>query len=358
MTRKALHVTFWSDIRHRYGSVQKIMLTLAAAGQDWRHEIACLGEANEAAFEFDGVCCHPFWEHRLKNRVLNKWLGLDAFTYNSIVSLIERVRPDVLHFHNRQDKVDDVLSRLSFRPGVVVHYHRDFPNPVVPQAGDRLLAPSNALASNLALKGLPSDKLSVVPNPLTRDLLDFSVELDREDRPRCRPVVLFGGGNFAHKGVNELLAAYDEINDDCELWLAGSGYERLTLAPNIKVLGELGNREFLKAMAFADIVVVPSHREAFGLVALETMLLRRLLVVSKVGGLAEVVPPDGAIQIIPGSVEELRAGLRRAIELCRAPSNMREQMLERSYTRALEFQPSRIVSRLEAIYADVLAKST
>lgn len=356
MKRKVLHITFWSDIRHRYGSVQKIMLTLAGSALKWNHEIACLGEVNEADFDFDGVRCHPFWENRFKNRVLNKWLRLNAFTHDAIVGVIERVRPDVLHFHNRQDKVDAVMARLSYRPGVVVHYHRDFPSPAVPHCCERMLVPSRALATSLIAKGLDEAKVAVVSNPLTNDLLKFSAEcIDDDVRTETRrPAILYGGGNFEHKGVNELLAAHRKIALDHELWLAGSGYEALENEPGVKVLGELGNREFLETIRRADMVVVPSHREAFGLVAVEAMLLRRTLVVSKVGGLEEVVLPGTAIQIAPNSVDSLAEGLEQAIALCDEPGK-RKEMLSRAYQRALEFQPDHIVAQLEAVYDEALS---
>lgn len=356
MKRKVLHVTFWSDIRHRYGSVQKIMLTLAGSAQQWSHEIACLGEVNEADFDFDGVRCHPFWENRLKNRLLNKWLRLNAFTHDAIVGVIERVRPDVLHFHNRQDKVDAVMARLSYRPGVVVHYHRDFPTPAVPRCCDRMLVPSRALATSLIAKGLPGEKVRAVSNPLTNDLLSFSAQCADDDVrvESPRPVILYGGGNFEHKGINDLLAAHRKIALDHELWLAGSGYEALENEPGVKVLGELGNREFLETIRRADVVAVPSHREAFGLVAVETMLLRRTLVVSKVGGLEEVVLPETAIQVAPNSVESLVWGLEQAIALCQQPGE-RNAMLTKAYQRAQEFQPDHIVAQLEAVYDEALS---
>jgi len=355
MKHSVLHVTFWSDIRHRYGSVQKIMLTLASAAQAWRHDIACLGTVGEGDFIFEGVRCHPFWENRWKNRVFNKWLGLDVFTHDAVVDVVERLRPDVLHIHNRQDKVDALLARLSYRPGVVVHYHRDFPVPGRPCGGDRLLAPSRALADVLIAKGLDASRVAVAPNPLTRDLIDAARQ--RSDETFCRrgggPVILYGGGNFEHKGLRDLLATQRLIDRPHELWLAGSGYDDIAPETGVRILGELGNEAFLEAIRQADVVVVPSHREAFGLVALETMLLERLLVASKVGGLEEVTGPDTAIQVVPGSVKSLAAGLEQALDLCDQPLEM-AAILERARCRAEEFQPESIVAGLEAIYDEVL----
>ena len=350
-----LHITFWSDIRHRYGSVQKIMLTLAGAARAWRHDIACLGAMGEEDFVFKGVRCHPFWENRWKNRVFNKWLGLNVFTHDAVVDVIERLRPDVLHIHNRQDKVDALLARLSYRPGVVVHYHRDFPVPSSPRGGDRLLAPSRALADTLIAKGLDAGRVVVVHNPLTQDLIDAARQRPDEafHRRQGGAVFLYGGGNFEHKGLQDLLAARRRLSRPHELWLAGSGYEGIAPEPGVRILGELGNEAFLNAISQADVVVVPSHREAFGLVALETMLLGRLLVASKVGGLEEVTGHDTAIQIAPGSVESLAAGLDRALSLCDRPAD-KVSLLDRAKRRTEDFRPESIIARLEAIYDEVL----
>ena len=61
----------------------------------------------------------------------------------------------------------------------------------------------------------------------------------------------------------------------------------------------------------ATVVVVPSLREGFGLIALEGMLGRRPVIASRVGGLPEVLGEDGAgVLVEPESAGALAEGIR------------------------------------------------
>ncbi len=61
--------------------------------------------------------------------------------------------------------------------------------------------------------------------------------------------------------------------------------------------------EFLKTLASADVVVLPSRYESFGLIAVEAMMLHKPVIANNVGGLQEIVH-HGAT----GILNELRDG--------------------------------------------------
>jgi glycogen synthase len=117
------------------------------------------------------------------------------------------------------------------------------------------------------------------------------------------------------KGVDVLVAAVALLGGrfpSLRLAIAGEGNERPALEAQVIRLG-LGSRiDFVGALAHdavhrflaeADVVVMPSRAEPFGLVALEAAQMARPVVASAVQGLAEIVvhgetgllvPPDDA----------------------------------------------------------------
>lgn len=87
------------------------------------------------------------------------------------------------------------------------------------------------------------------------------------------------------------------------------------LRERIRFHGPVGERELRGFLAAADVVVVPSRFESFGLTALEAMVFGRPLVCSRAGGLAEVVEEGGnALLVEPGDVVGLAAALGRLLD--------------------------------------------
>lgn len=162
-----LHIHFWADIRNSAGSVEKVITAFASHGQAYRHEIACCPTEPSVPqiFEHHGVTVHAFRESRLVNRIFNKMLRLNAFTFSDLVRLINRLQPAILHFHNRQELVDSIVRRLNYRPVALVHYHRHFASPVIPTLADRLLFISQRTADDILGKTGTNKPSDIVFNP-------------------------------------------------------------------------------------------------------------------------------------------------------------------------------------------------
>ncbi len=351
-----LHIHFWADIRNSAGSVEKVITAFASHGQAYSHQIACCPTEPDApqAFEHHGVTVHTFRESRLTNRIFNKMLRLNAFTFGHLVRLIDRLQPAILHFHNRQELVDGIVRRLSYRPAVAVHYHRHFASPVVPESADRLLFISQRTADDILGKTGTNKPSDIVFNPLSLEILDHQQRCCAEGGTKGLPTILFGGGANPIKGGKELIEAFASLpKGSACLILAGRNVERLPGLPRdgIDVLGEVPAQKFFDLMRSADIVTMPSYDEPFGLIAQEAMLLRKLLVLSGSGGLVEFTGEDCAVIVQPRSVTSLRDGLLRAIALLSdAEATKLSAMLDCASTRVDAFRPSRVSGRLEQVY--------
>jgi glycosyltransferase involved in cell wall biosynthesis len=116
------------------------------------------------------------------------------------------------------------------------------------------------------------------------------------------PYILFVGNTKHHKGVDVLLRAFKEVIisfPEIELVFAGGVPEahksirelinNLDLSIRIKSLGRISNEELILAYKGAEMFVLPSLYEGFGLPALEAMACGVPVIVSDAGSLPEVV---------------------------------------------------------------------
>ena len=88
------------------------------------------------------------------------------------------------------------------------------------------------------------------------------------------------------------------MSPHCHVVIAGTGtreeilaeeYRDLTDSGIVTFLGTVSESKLRKLVSAADVAVVPSIYEPFGLVALEAAAVRTPLIVADVGGLADIV---------------------------------------------------------------------
>jgi len=125
--------------------------------------------------------------------------------------------------------------------------------------------------------------------------------------PDDPPHVLYVGRLSEEKGVRELAEAAAGL----PLVVVGDGPLR-SLFP--QALGFVAPAEVGAYLDRAAIVVVPSRREGYGMVAREAMAHGRPVVATAVGGLTDaVVDGETGLLVSPGNVPALRAALQRLL---------------------------------------------
>jgi glycosyltransferase involved in cell wall biosynthesis len=130
------------------------------------------------------------------------------------------------------------------------------------------------------------------------------------------PELLFAGRMVEEKGIRELAAAAGDLN----LVVAGDGPLRHLLPQS---LGLVPHTELEGLYRRSAVVVMPSHSEGQGVVAIEAMAHGRPVVGSRVGGLAELVV-DGETGILVPPRDA--AALRRALLLLLDDRELRARM--------------------------------
>ncbi|MCX8035953.1 MAG: N-acetyl-alpha-D-glucosaminyl L-malate synthase BshA [Candidatus Sumerlaeia bacterium] len=164
------------------------------------------------------------------------------------------------------------------------------------------------------------------------------------------------------KRVGDVVRAFAKIREKVKarLLLVGDGPEREAAEDLARELGVLGATAFLGRhtstecfYSIADVFLLTSKNEAFGLAALEAMSAQVPVVAYAGGGIVEVVT-DGATGCLVsfGDVEALAA---RAVELLQ--DGERARAMGRSGRQKVldQFAPDRIAAQYEAVYQTAIA---
>jgi len=177
---------------------------------------------------------------------------------------------------------------------------------------------------------LPSDKLIMIPNGV--NVQDYrkkrSQVLDNFRLKFASPkekIVLFIGRLVYEKGVQNLIQAIPNILEETnsKFVIVGEGYMKPQLTQTVKDMkiehkvlftGFIDDTTLRRLQICADVCVVPSLFEPFGIVALEAMAAKCPVVVSDTGGLSEIITHgvDG-VKTFPNNPESLAWGVKKVL---------------------------------------------
>lgn len=233
---------------------------------------------------------------------------------------------------------------------------------------DGVTTPSAWLAeATHQLLGVPRDRaIEVIPNFV--DTARFAPAPPAEARAPCLPDrrrVLIHVSNFRPlKRVGDVIAIFAEVRRRLPaaplvLWLVGDGPDRepirkqvqdLELTAHVQFLGERIDLPGL--LRQADLFLLPSESESFGLAALEAMACAVPVVGARVGGIPEVVTDGETGLLAPvGDVATMAAHVVRLL----ADDALRDRFAHAARKRAATMFPLEpTVARYEALYRRLL----
>lgn len=228
------------------------------------------------------------------------------------------------------------------------------------------------------LYGADPNKIAVVPcgvdmslfRPVPQDEARQMLGLPLE---RC--VILFVGRIEPLKGIDTLLRAIALLAPDMPCWqdelsviiiggAPGAGADKVSaeLARLERLRAELGIEDlvtFLGAKdqdtlvyyySAAEMVVMPSHYESFGMVALEAMACGTPVVASKVGGLAFSVQDGQTGYLVPdGDPEALAAKIRLLLK----DGDLRQELGQQAANWAHRYSWATIAAQMTELYERV-----
>lgn len=180
-----------------------------------------------------------------------------------------------------------------------------------------------------------------------------------------RPVVAFLGKLVPSKGVELLLEAarlYSQSGLAVRTVVCGDGPLRAKLqalaeeaAPGaVRFIGDRQIEDRVLLLQVADLVVVPSRAEPFGLVALEAMASGTPVVATRAGGIVEIVSHDVGVLVEPNDPRSLAHAVLRAIS--EGWKRTRSEAAKRH--AASRYHPRDWIARLERVRACDAADQT
>lgn len=244
--------------------------------------------------------------------------------YTEFVEILaNEIKPDVIHAHDWLTMEAGVRAKQATGAPLVVHVHateydrsgEHYGNPVVHeieqqalQMADRIIAVSNITKEIIVQRyGIPADLVEVVHNAIDVDSLK-NYEYDQRDYRYFEALKYEGYTVVAtltrftvQKGLTHLMRAAAracEKYDRFVFLLAGDGEQRneliamaaeLGIADKVYFTGFVRGKQWRDIYSVADIFVMSSVSEPFGLTALEAAHHDSALVISNQSGVGEVL---------------------------------------------------------------------
>ncbi len=216
--------------------------------------------------------------------------------------------------------------------------------------------------------GLPPDKQVMIPNGVNADVYTEaqSKDLTQFRRRFALPgerIVLFVGRLVYEKGVHVLVNAIPKVLEkvNTKTVIVGNGYMKEQISGIVKGLGIdqkvmftgfVDDETLRRLQICADVSVVPSLFEPFGIVALEAMAAKSPVVVSDTGGLAEIVDHDvDGIKVYPNNPDSLAWGISRVLTDERNANRLRSNAYKKIQEK---YNWDRIAKQTKDVYRTVL----
>ena len=179
--------------------------------------------------------------------------------------------------------------------------------------------------------------------------------------PRGEKILIHASNFRPVKRVGDVVRIFAEVHAriPAKLILIGDGPERpfiQQLIKDLKLSADvyfLGEQDHLEPLFFcADLFLLPSEQESFGLTALEAMNCSVPVIATETGGLPEVITHGETGYLYP--VGEIKKMAEKSIELLSSPEK-HELFKQQARRRATQsFNADQIIPQYEAFYEEIL----
>lgn len=211
-----------------------------------------------------------------------------------------------------------------------------------------------------------AEKITVIPNAIDDH---FSVPPSQDDLDRIQQryqlpkrFVMYAGNIKPHKNLERLIDAFALVRQrgfhDLGLLVSGSEVSRYAtlrravhrygLHKHVRFLGFQSERTLAVLYRLADIFVIPSLYEGFGLSPLEALASGTPVVASNVSSLPEVLG-NAALLVDPYDPTSIATAINRLLD----DDDLHADLKRKGYARAQQFSWEQSVRRVLEIYRQV-----
>ena len=292
--------------------------------------------------------------------------------------LRERWDTPIVHMFHTLGKMKDVVAQ---RPEERETARRISVEAEVVGFADALVAATLAEQEQLVrLYGASTERIRVIsPGVDTERFHPIPQDLAKEHIGLCpdRRTILFVGRIEPLKGIDNLLRAIarvieerpemreglcvsivggdlDRIHEDDEMIRLQELREELGIGDIVTFLGAKDQDLLQYYYSAAEMVVMPSDYESFGMVALEAMACGTPVIASDVGGLAFLVTHGRTGYRVPARDP---AALASRITQLLSDEALRRRIGHRAACWAESYAWSRIAERIEALYGEIIGET-
>jgi glycosyltransferase involved in cell wall biosynthesis len=217
------------------------------------------------------------------------------------------------------------------------------------QNADRLIAISNSTKNDI-LKLYPQikeEKIKVIYHGYDKSLFRENIPLEEIKKVNTKyqllntRYILFVGALQPRKNIETLLSAFEELRRSEKYknlslviagspgWLAENIIEKIKKTPGAIMTGKFKTEDLPALMAGAEVFVLPSLYEGFGLPVLEAMACGTPVIAADNSSLREIVREAG-ILFDPYSSSQLAKILQEVLENDQLQKKLRAKGLERA----------------------------
>lgn len=242
-----------------------------------------------------------------------------------VYKLIKKVKPDVVHTAAAEANFHGIIAAKLAGVKTIIGEEIGIPNhsfvaqktfQVIYTLADKVICVSQSVKDYLVKTGeIKKKKGIVVYNPVSF--------------PKPFPIEKKNGFDIVYvgrlekvKNVETLIKAFSQVSDSAILTIVGDGRERELLENLVKEL-KLENRVNFQGfqsepsifLSSADLYVLPSYSEGFGIAAVEAMLLKIPVLATQVGGIPEFIKHNHNGWLFnPNSIEDLVEKLQHILK--------------------------------------------
>jgi len=370
--------------------VRKLAENLVAQDVDV-HVLTRGMEESPVEEEVEGVCVHRVREPERPSELgeFVTWVEhMNADMLAAGVELGDRFEFDLVHGHDWLIAVagDHLANRFRCPLVVTIHAteygrhqgwveshpqsHIHGVERWIANRADRLVTCSAYMREHVAdVYGLEEERVTVIPNGIDPAELAPAGDLEAFRAQFAAPgerLVLLVGRLVYEKGFQLALEALPRLVErlgDVRFVVAGSGTHEhelraqareLGLDPHGTFLGWIGDDVLHALYRIADLTVVPSIYEPFGLVALEAMASGCPCLVADTGGLREVVPNDDVgLRFRSRDPSSLGAMAERLL----TDEALRDRLVAEASEHVLTFDWSDVARQAVLLYAEVTSSA-
>jgi glycosyltransferase involved in cell wall biosynthesis len=269
---------------------------LAYAQSAAGHSVACIGSR-------DGSLAELLQDRSVTTYLVGEF-RLDPFTnlrnIARLFSLLKTARPQVVHAHTITTALIAKLLQplLGFSLVTSVHNGPRLRNFLL-GVGDRIICVSAAVAEGMKRLHIPDSKLRIVRNGPLGSFRKPGVDAELSEVIVDKPAIVTLAGLHTYKGVQDLIEAFaiaQKSIPDLSLYILGKGPAKPYLqmrAGRLNCNDRIHFKGFIASprpyLAQADVFVLASHREAFGLSLAEAREAGCAVIGTNVGGIPEVL---------------------------------------------------------------------